>query len=149
MVSYSLWLKFETAEALMAWGFLVARDILEAPYQETCVGAGTALCRHIVGKADGLGAGQCPGWTRPRTSSLSAHRSPGCFEDVGVVDANWQTDASMLGSGTVYNYTLPRRVVPNACAREQESADRPLHQFRLIEFLHGRQTVGVEAHAPR
>ena len=73
-----------------------------------------------------------------RTSSPT-RRSSGCFEDAWALEANWQTDASMLDSRAVYNYTLPRRVVTNAYTRGQGIADRPLQELRLIEFLHGKQ----------
>ena len=45
----------------------------------------------------------------------------------------------MLDSRSVYNYTLPRRVLTNAYTREQGIANRPLQELRLIEFLHGKQ----------
>ena len=45
----------------------------------------------------------------------------------------------MLDTKTLYNYTLPRRVVTNAFTREQGVADQAVQDLRLIDFLHGKQ----------
>ena len=45
----------------------------------------------------------------------------------------------MLDGKTLYNYNLPRRVVTNAYTRELGTADKPLQDLRLIDFLHAKQ----------